>query len=594
MRLLFLFAMTVGLLAGAEPAAAAMPSLRPMHCQDGVLRYPDGSEVTLWGVNFQTPLHWEYRYESKPAGVPLDAEAINRMADANLDSVQAVGAQVLRVHLNPADLADGEGGLRTSPFLDAFDHLLRRCRERGMYLYLTLINDQGTPYFTNSFMAGIRREAWLFDPGFLTRAERFIAELLAHANRYDGTVLATDPALAVIELVNEPAYPTLEALRSRPALAAELERYETWLAARPPGDREPSAAFAAYRRDRVAAAIARLLAAVRAGGARQPVVWNLNWPGMADGHAEVFQAVAESAVDGVSCCLYPGQTDVPEAYWKEPRDLTGNDYLPYVRQATATHRELGWMLDERFRGKAKLAYEFETFFNQSAHLYPAMAAAFRSLGIQIATQWHYRLLPAAQWQGGSHYLNLECTPRKALGFAIAGEVFRALPRLTALPPLDAERSLVAGPGWGAAYSADAAWWATAGSLIHAGDLPADVTVPADVHRILGLGSSPLASYGGSGSFSIAIGSEAVEIVIRPDVRMTRPSWRTGHQPGDEPMCVLDTQTAHTLVLRLPGWSTGIALERLADGQVIVVPQSGDDSTWKVMPGRYRLVRNGGR
>ncbi len=561
------------LLAGLAAGEAA--GLRPLHCKDGVLRYPDGSEVALWGVNFQTPLHWEYRYESRPAGVAPDADAINRMADANLDSVQAIGAQVLRVHLNPSDLADGEGGLRASPYLDALDHLLRRCRERGLYVYLTLINDMGTPYFPDSFMAGIRREAWLFNPDFLTRAERFITALLAHANRYDGTVLAADPALAVIELVNEPAYPTREALRTKPALAAEAARYDTWLAARPAGDRESSAVFASYRQERVAIAIARLLAAVRAGGARQPVVWNLNWPGMINDHADAFQAVADSAVDGVSACLYPGNQDVPYyEYWKNPRDLTGKDYFPFVQQAVAVPSNLGWMRDPRFSGKVKLVYEFETMYNQSAHIYPAMAAAFRSLGIQIATQWHYRLLPAAQWQGGSHYLNLECTPRKALGFAVAGQVFRSTGRGAPFLLSDQQPSQASGPGWSAAVAGDVAWWAADGVLFHAGDLPPGLVLPAGIHRILGIGASPLAAYAGSGSYSIDVAAEAVTMVIRPDARITRPVWRTGHQAGDEPMCALEDGVEHALDLRLPGWDAGVLLERIAGEVVVPVPMTG--------------------
>lgn len=575
----------------AEVGGATAP-LRPLHCQDGVLRYADGGEVALWGVNFQTPLHWEYRYEAKPAGIPLEAEAINRMADANLDSVQAIGARILRVHLNPSDLADGEGALRPGPYLDALDHLLRRCRERGLYLSLTLINDMGTPYAPDSFMAGVRRELWLFDPAFLARAERFIAALLAHANRYDGQVLAGDPALAVIELVNEPAYPTVEALRSRPELAGEAARFDAWRAGRPEGG-EPAAVFAAYRQERVASAIARLLTVVRGSGARQPVIWNLNWPGMIDGHEDVFAAVAASAVDAVSCCLYPGQADVPAAYWKQPRDLTGNDYLPYVRQAVSDRRELGWMREQRFAGKAKVVYEFETFFNQSAHIYPAMAAAFRDLGVQIATQWHYRLLPAAQWQGGSHYLNLECTPRKALGFAVAGEVFRATPRGQPFPQLERDSSWLAGPGWRAAHAGDAAWWAADGVLIHAGDLPAEVAVPAGIRRIRGLGASPLASWGGSGPYAIDIGDQAVEIAIRPDLRVTRPVWRSGHQPGDEPMCVLDGAATHPLVLRLPGWTADVVLERLVSGAPVVIAQAGE-LRWEITPGIYRLRRTASR
>ena len=62
------------ILAGRAASAARSASpkpLRPIVCRDGVLRYEDGGEVALWGVNLQTALSWEYNGRLKPAGVPL-------------------------------------------------------------------------------------------------------------------------------------------------------------------------------------------------------------------------------------------------------------------------------------------------------------------------------------------------------------------------------------------------------------------------------------------------------------------------------------------------------------------------------------------
>ena len=130
----------------------------------------------------------------------------------------------------------------------------------------------------------------------------------------------------------------------------------------------------------------------------------------------------------VSFCCYPGQSDVANPFWANPADLSGNNYLPYLQTCYRDYSYLRWMLGRRFEKKAKMAYEFESMYNHSAHLYPAMARLFRSLGAQIAPMWQYTLSPVAEYRGGSHYLNAYCTPRKAVSFRIASRVFAATPR----------------------------------------------------------------------------------------------------------------------------------------------------------------------
>lgn len=579
----------------AEPANPAPPlPLRPLVVRDGTLFYQDGGQVSLWGVNFQTPLYWEYRYESRPVGIPLDSEALNRLTDANLDHLGLIGVQILRVHLCPGDLADGEGNLRPSPFLDALDHLLVRCRERGLYLYLSLINDMHTNRFPDSFMAGRKRDEWLFADDFLVKATRFTTALLDHRNRYDGTRLCEDPALAVIEPINEPSYPELATLRDNPVFAGGWRQYQDWLSAQDSKGEPTGAAFAAYRQKRVLAAIERLAAAVRGTGARQPLVWNLNWPGMVGGHEDVFQAVADSSVDAVSFCLYPGQGDLPAAYWKHPRDLTAINYLPYVRRACTGYGELAYLHGQRFRGKAKLVYEYETFFNQSAHLYPAMAAGFRSLGAQVATMWHYRLLPAAQHQGGSHFLSLPCTPGKALGFLVAAQVFANTPRHAPLAGIfDAADGRAAGAGWQAAFAGDQAWWCADGILIHARSVGSEACAGVrggDLRQIAGLGSSPFASWEGSGAYFLRIGAQDIDLQIMPDAAYDRPFWQPvpSGSASAAAMCRLDERTAHRFSLALPGWGPGTLVTCLDSGRTLAV--EGGGLSFQATPGRYRLSR----
>ena len=74
--------------------------------------------------------------------------------------------------------------------------------------------------------------------------------------------------------------------------------------------------------------------------------------------------------------------------------------------------------------QGKLVYEYETFCNQSAYLYPAMAKFYRSVGAQIATQWTYGLTAYSEYLGGSHVFNLKTTPRKAASFMVAKQQFK--------------------------------------------------------------------------------------------------------------------------------------------------------------------------
>ena len=213
-----------------------------------------------------------------------------------------------------------------------------------------------------------------------------------------------------------------------PKLAAYRQAFDQWRVAR--GLTEPGPVFRTWRYEIVKAYLARLCAAVRATGARQPIVWNLNWPGFVGEHEDVFQATADSPVDAVSFCCYPGQAGLPQDYWNHPVDLSGTNYLPYVRDCYTDYRLLRWVLGTRFAHKAKVVYEFETFYNQSIYLYPALARLYRGLGAQMAQMWQYTLSPVAEYAGGSHYLNLLCTPAKAVSIALAGQVFASTPRGT--------------------------------------------------------------------------------------------------------------------------------------------------------------------
>lgn len=554
--------------------------LRRIVCRDGVLRYEDGSEVALFGLNIQTALSWEYRSRLQPLNIPLEAATLNRLFDENLEHFDTLGTGVIRAHLLPSDFSDGEGNLRESVYLDALDHMLAKCSDRGIYVYLTLLNEMNTPD-DGSFVKGHERDTWLFDDAFVKHAETYVKALLSHPNRYSGRALKDEPSLGLIELQNEPAYLDYAAVQ-QDSNQPYRRVFEQWLAGRD----APDVLFQAYRYGVVRRWIDRLCGAVRSTGAAQPILYNLNWSRFIGSKEDVFQAVADSQVDGVSFCLYPGQGSVPSPYWAHPAELSGENFLPYLRTAGSDYGYLRWVLGQRFSHKAKCVYEFETMYNQSGYLYPAMARLFRSLGVQVAQMWEYTLSPVAEHHGGSHYLNLYCTPRKAAAFRVASEVFRHTPRYQPLQVTD--DTTILEPHFAASYEHDVSVIAEPDVLAYTGSLAwQPIPLPEHPQRIVGTGSSKLVSYDGSGVYDVKVGDETIEIQIYPDVERVREAWQRPLK--DRPVTVkLLPEAEHRFTLRLSDWDGSCRVERLDPAGEVTNAATG--ISFIATAGRYRVTR----
>jgi hypothetical protein len=304
-------------------------------------------------------------------------------------------------------------------------------------------------------------------------------------------------------------------------------------------------------------------------------------------HEDVFQAVADSTVDAVSFCLYPGQREVPIPYWEHSMDLSGNNYLPYLRQCYTDYQALRWLLGQRFAGKAKVTYEFETFFNQSSYLYPAMARLFRALGSQMAMMWQYTLSPPARYCGGSHYLNLDSSPQKALSFRIASRAFGEQPRYAAYDA-KAEMEMVFGHA-ALSYPRNLSVFSSDQSFFYSRSFDAaPLPISPHLREIAGCGRSPLVGYEGSGAYFLRVAGDHIELVIRPDVSYPRPLWQRPGRPPWTPTCELDSQTGHPFSLHLSGWEGKLQVQRLDNG-----PADSRQTTagsLQLTPGRYRISR----
>ena len=562
--------------------------LRPITCRNGVLLYPDGSEVALWGVNFQTALSWEYNVRLKKCAVPLEVEALKKITDCNLDQLVRMRSNMIRMHLLPSDFTDAAGNVCDSIFLDVLDYTIAACRERGIYVYLTLVNEMNSAYLKDSFMAGRDRREWITDPGLVDKTELYIRSMLTRRNRYTKVLYSEDPVIAVFEISNEPGYVDYTTLASEPMFAPCRKAFESWCRERGLIDHF-NLHYYTFRYERVRSYINRMCLAIRSTGATKPVVWNLNWPQMVQEHQDVFQAAADSTVDAVSFCLYSGQHDVKQPYWMNPEDLSARNYLPFLDENYAEYHRLRWALGQQFAKKAKLVYEYETFFNQSSYLYPVMARLFRSLGVQAANMWTYSLSPAAEYMSGSHLLNLYCTPRKAVSFTIAGELFAGTPRYTPFTMIGKE-SRILGP-CAISFTNDVSLYQT-GDLYLQSRTTAWQPVPPNlkVRHVVACGSSPQVTYEGTGAYSVDIGSTAVEIEINPDSEFVLPHWNSRHKGYPEKVCRLDSTEPHRFVLHHPEWQRGVRILRVEKGLSLPVENRNGKPAFDALPGHYRMEK----
>ena len=77
--------------------------------------------------------------------------------------------------------------------------------------------------------------------------------------------------------------------------------------------------------------INRMVDLIRSEGVTQPIVWNCGWPKLIQKNKAAFNAIADSKVDAVSFCLYPGQSDLKKPFWKNTEELSDQELSPYIK-----------------------------------------------------------------------------------------------------------------------------------------------------------------------------------------------------------------------------------------------------------------------
>ena len=482
----------------------------------------DGKLLNAMGVNFQTPISWEANRLNK-VGVSKTAEDLNRVTDNNIDDVILMGAKQLRCHLTPADFTDAEGNLVENLYLDALDYLVFKAGEKGLLVSFAFLNHMGQKG-PGSDWAGKGAKTWIHDPQVAACTKNYVTGLLGHRNKYSGEAYKDIRHLSYWELINEPLMYSYSEIKDTEYSAL----YQSWLKEK--GLTDTAANYAAYRTSLVKSYIDSMYDAIRDCGDSHPVCWGLNWHRYRKDNADIFEGVAASKAEIVAFCNYPGQDYVSQDYWNNTYDFTDRSFADWFNKYFADQDGYGWAVSGDFTKKAKIVYEFETFFNQSAYLYPVQALYFRALGAQAANMWTYTFNEIAPYFGGSHFLNLRYTPAKAASFIVAEKIFNSTEMGGAITVEDE----MCGSNWCISKSHDAAVYSDSDWYCHSGpteDGWSSLTPSSEVKHIRGLGNSPIVKYSGNGIYFIDETEEGLQIVLMPDVevkgdRFTSPDYKT--------------------------------------------------------------------
>ncbi|WP_136060436.1 hypothetical protein [Pontiella sulfatireligans] len=569
--------------------SASAPKFQTLHVEDGVLLFEDGAEVNLLGVNFQPALSWEYN-RMKHHGVhsPMDLDAYKAMIDEAYDELQLMGCNLIRIHLSPGDICDDEGNLVENQWLDLTDYVLAKAEEYGMYTYIAFLNTLGAARGKETFVStrDETKPIWMVDPEFMAKADGYIHQLLNRKNRYRGGVkIKNSPALALVEPINEPGYFKRDEIDAYPQCFAI---YQGWLDAG--GKTDSAESYTAWRTANTKQYINRMVKFFKDEEVAAVMSWSLEWPRMMEWTGEdVFEAAAESDAEIVSICLYPGQS---ESRNKSPKEVGDINYLQMLQKVVDTPTYHGWLLEDRFKGKARIVYEFETYWNSSSYLYPAMAKQLRALGIQAAAMWTYILPGQAEYVAVAHNLNLKTTPNKAAAFMAASEVMRSEPRFQKYTTSSKTEDYFKNTAL--SYEEGCSAFSDGKTLIYSESMPKDFVahLPAladDFDCIVGHGNSPYAKYGGTGLYFIdSQNGRGVTVSIMPDVDVLLP-YGQRNEKGEKAVA-LTVDNTHPFELNLPGYGRVSKVYRKADRKWTPVKTSPGRVRFDAKPGEEYAVK----
>lgn len=555
----------------AAPGKIGQPlPIRSMTVKNGVLLYEDGGEVCLWGAN-SYPQSWNQFDNMKRAGADM-----HKAICSDLDDMKQMGVELIRIHVFDREITDAKGGLIDNEHYELLDYIVSEASNRGIYLMFTPIGWWGTTDENpTSFSMATPKEYMFCDDAAIAAQANYVKNWLNHVNRYTHHAYKDEPAICLLEIMNEPAYvdysnmldaPWTYFAEDRGKMPPFKQRYankwRAWCASK--GIACDHAFWPLFRYDVMSHYLDTMYSAIRKTGARQPVACSI----VETNHCgDLIEAIADSRCEAITFGGYIGDFHA---------DSDRVNLLPQLGNTA---------LDPLLNKKARVVYEFDALRTMDSYPYPAFARKFRNCGVQIASVFQYDSSVTAErnsdWD--AHYLNLRCTPGKAVSYTIAGRVFHDLPRGAAFPVVGTTQYFgncaVSFDRNISIYSADDAYL---NSAPYAGWQP--TKAPKRPRYITSIGDSPYATYAGTGIYSLAIdyANRVAKLTVNPDAAKVGDPWTAD---GVKSIVTLKYD-AHTFKLTIPGITFAGVMQFDGDrGSEIKV----SDNTFQAQPGVYYLT-----
>lgn len=496
---------------------------------DGVMRRSDtNQEVSYYGTNYTTPFAHAYR---ALAAIGADHKST---IDIDVAQMRRLGFNGFRLHLWDAELADSAGNLLQNEHLDLLDYLIAALEKQGIDIVLTAQTNFGNGYpdkdmdtgaFTYDFpKCGIHEDA---------RAQaiqaNYLQQLAEHVNPYTGLSYSADNAIIAMEVNNEPCHT---------GSTKQVTEY-----------------------------INKMVKALKKGGFKKPILYNVSH------NPKVTPAYYDADIQGTTYQWYPtGLVANHQRY--------GN-FLPAVDSYPIPWKES----IKKYKGKARLVYEFDPGDVLYSYLYPAIARTFRKEGFQWITQFAYDPTPIAKnnTEYQTHFLNLLYTPAKAISMMIAGEATRTIPRGSDFGSYPQDTIFA---DFSVSYLRDLSQFNDGKKFYYTNTTADSPKNPATLEHIAGHGSSPAAGYDGSGAYFLdkIPGSNVWRLEVLPDVEILSDPF--DHTSPYKEIAALFS-TPHRLALSIPDLGENFSF--VSPGKQATINGTAKGHTITVSPGIYFLA-----
>ena len=574
----------------------------------------DGKEVRLWGVNYYAPFNHHY------AGLKAKGVDFRKAIDRDIEDFQRMGVQLVRMHLFDRELTDAEGNLvetgSEDSHLAVLDYLVERLYQSGIYLMITAMAwwnstqtqqelREGYAHITFGDLTAMGfanfcpKHMLMWHPKFLDIQENYLRQLFTHPNRYSGKTMPEYAHIALVEVINEPAYPkaeTLEKLRREKARMEKnpiqrqelllLEMYEGYR--RESGKPDTPEEQDVFCASLVGRYIQRMFGVVDEyfGGRvlKTHIFYEFENPPFRKmlRESREIDLLSLAFYSDLACYSTPPERLIPDQLlWPQ----TPHGYARYVKG------------DIQALGKGLICYEWAMTCTLTGFDHVAAARVMASLGVQCAAYFTYTPRDLGDYNPGwvMQYMNLYHTPRRAVGFAAAGAVFRQTEKGALLPE---DPIHWAGPGYRLDADTDFCCGAEGSALYWSGEC-ASWSPQGSFNRILAQGSCPFARKDGNGAYLLERQSDTQWLLtVLPDQFYVNDPYRGRNYRGsaflnrdidvnEVPVVSRLKETGSALSLTLPGMAD-YRVERWTEGAWLPVPLDG--KSFRADSGLYRVTK----